>query len=490
MRIDKVSLLNFRCFRSLEITFDPEITILVAPNGAGKTTVLDAVRFALYTFVKGFDIGEAQPVVLQSEDLRLVYQPDALNMEIASPTKITYSGRWGIPLHKHSGEISLTRLPPVNLGALRTPFRLSDQQPRYIPTPSHDQSEKIEYPSEYLTNWAKELQTLVRDEERSEPVQLPLVLYLGTARMWYQGRYNLENNTQRLDNSAFSRLSGYDQCLSATSGYKQFEQWYTWLWQSLREFQIKSLENQSLTSSEKSRADRMQEAIQAIQQAINSLIQGPTGWFNLEYSASHNQQLVMNHPQHGKLPLSQLSDGLRNTVAMVADIAFRCVKLNPHLRTEAAMKTQGIVLIDEVDMFLHPAWQQQIIQSLRSAFPLIQFIVTTHSPQVISTVQRNSIRLLSQDDKSNGYAVIPPGATYGEPSNDVLQSVMNVDPQPPVAEKAELQELTVLVDQGKYDSQRAQQLLSRLQGILGKQHSQLQRLERSIARQKLMQGKA
>ncbi len=67
------------------------------------------------------------------------------------------------------------------------------------------------------------------------------------------------------------------------------------------------------------------------------------------------------------------------------------------------------MLIDEVDMFLHPARQQQIIQSLRSAFPLIQFIVTTHSPQVISTVKRESVRLLEQDEKGNGLASIPAG---------------------------------------------------------------------------------
>lgn len=234
----------------------------------------------------------------------------------------------------------------------------------------------------------------------------------------------------------------------------------------------------------------MKDAIQVIQQAINSLTQEATGWFDLEYSSSHNQQLVMSHPQQGKFPLSQLSDGLRNAVAMVADISFRCIKLNPHLRSNAAVKTQGIVLIDEVDMFLHPAWQQRIIQSLRSAFPLIQFIVTTHSPQVLSTVKRESIRLLEQDESGNGQALIPPGATYGEPSNDVLQSVMQVDPQPPVAEKAGLQKLTALVDQGKYDEPDTKQLMDALKATLGESHPQLQRLQRSIARQNLLKGKA
>lgn len=148
------------------------------------------------------------------------------------------------------------------------------------------------------------------------------------------------------------------------------------------------------------------------------------------------------------------------------------------------------MLIDEVDMFLHPAWQQQIIQSLRSAFPQIQFIVTTHSPQVLSTVKRESIRLLEQDENGNGKALMPLGATYGEPSNDVLQSVMGVDPQPPVKEKADLQKLTGWVDQGKYDEPKTQQLMVALEVALGEKHPQLQRLQRSIARQRLLKGKA
>lgn len=127
---------------------------------------------------------------------------------------------------------------------------------------------------------------------------------------------------------------------------------------------------------------------------------------------------------------------------------------------------------------------------MRGAFPLIQFIVTTHSPQVISTVKRESIRLLEQDENGNGKALMPLGATYGEPSNDVLQSVMGVDPQPPVKEKADLQKLTAWVDQGKYDEPESQQLMAALQVALGDQHPQLQRLQRSIARQNMLKGKA
>lgn len=128
------------------------------------------------------------------------------------------------------------------------------------------------------------------------------MLYLGTARLWYQERYEKQPTEQRLDNSAFSRLSGYDDCLSATSNYKQFEQWYSWLWLSYREHQITQLESPSAKLKEGVRVQRMKEAIQAIQQAINCLTQQVTGWHDLEYSASHNQQLVMSHPQYGKIP--------------------------------------------------------------------------------------------------------------------------------------------------------------------------------------------
>ncbi len=84
-------------------------------------------------------------------------------------------------------------------------------------------------------------------------------------------------------------------------------------------------------------------------------------------------------------------------LALVGDIAYRCYKLNAHLGEEAPQRTHGIVMIDEVDMHLHPSWQQTVLTDLCSAFPKLQFIVTTHSPQVLSTVRRKTmLRALAQ----------------------------------------------------------------------------------------------
>ena len=74
---------------------------------------------------------------------------------------------------------------------------------------------------------------------------------------------------------------------------------------------------------------------------------------------------------------------------MIADIAYRCVSLNGHLGKEAALKSKGLVMIDEIDMHLHPEWQQVVISSLEKAFANIQFILTTHSPQVLTIAQLN-----------------------------------------------------------------------------------------------------
>ena len=83
---------------------------------------------------------------------------------------------------------------------------------------------------------------------------------------------------------------------------------------------------------------------------------------------------------------------------MAADLAYRMVRLNPDLGAMAALETPGIVLIDEVDMHLHPSWQQAVVYDVRKAFPNVQFIVTTHSPQVLSTVPAEAIRILRWDN--------------------------------------------------------------------------------------------
>lgn len=454
MRLNRVTLTNFRCFEHLEIDLHEQLTVLVAPNGGGKTSVLDAARIALWPFVKGFDLGThpGKSATIQVPDVRRRWTPDG-TMEPQVPARICATGEWNSSRRRWQQSRESVR-PNTNT--------LGDADTRD------------------LTGHGKALMGIVLGGKTV--ITLPLISYLGTSRLWFEGRFTSEAKDVTLDVSEFSRTSGYLNCLSYSSSFKTFTAWYGWVYRSYRETQSDALEGRPPTPG----AERFETIISVVKAAINALVQGPTGWRDLEYRSSQNQQLVMQHDTLGLMPVEDLSDGLRNAIAMVADLAYRACKLNPHLGVEAAKQTPGVVLIDEVDMFLHPSWQQTILGSLQSAFPKIQFIVTTHSPQVLSTVRRENIRVIGRDTAGNVVAVSPQAMTYGEPSGDVMHSVMFVDPQPPVQEKADLQRLTELVDQGLYQEQEAVELQERLTAALGEQHPQLQRLHRSRLRQEAL----
>lgn len=458
MRLDKLRVQNYRCFGEFEIDFDPHLTILIASNGGGKTTILDAARVALWPFVKGFDLGNqtSKSATIQIEDVRRAQLSNA-NMESKTPSAIGATGVWG-----DTTEPDTWVQQRVSLN--KSTNTIGDAG------------------SKALTLYSKSLQEQVRADAH---VTLPMVTYLGTSRLWFEGRFTSVAAQTTLDVSEYSRTSGYLNCLSYSSSFKTFTAWYSWLYRSYRENQLIALESKTEMSDT---GHRFEHVIAAIKNAIDLLTREPTGWHSLEYRESLHQQLVMHHPEHGVMPVDMLSDGLRNTIAMVADLAFRACKLNPHLGERAVLETPGIALIDEVDMFLHPYWQQTIIGALRAAFPAIQFIVTTHSPQVLSTVRRENIRVIGKDAQGQLVASQPLAMTYGEPSNNVMHSVMQVDPQPPVDEKPQLLKLTEWVDKGRYREQSAVDLMQHLTEILGEQHPQLQRLQRSIKRQEALKG--
>ena len=326
-----------------------------------------------------------------------------------------------------------------------------------------------------LSSYAKKLQSQVRREADGHVsgVSLPIVAYYPTDRLW---------NIRRLPYKPLprtSRMVGYTHSLESGSDFHLMAEWFRyWSTNALNQRLKAQQEGAALQPSE------FDNAIEAVRKAINLCLK-PSGWGDMDFSIGR-EEIVARHPQHGELPVGMLSDGIRSMLTLVADIAFRTVKLNPNLGPFAATSTEGIVLIDEVDMHLHPAWQQTVLSSLKEAFPRIQFIVTTHSPQVLSTIRKEHIRVLERNADGTTVATWPLASTYGEPSGDVLETVMQVNPQPPVPEREDLHRLTELVDQGLYEADEARVLLARLNEVLGEQHPQLQRLQRSIRRQEAL----
>ena len=212
----------------------------------------------------------------------------------------------------------------------------------------------------------------------------------------------------------------------------------------------------------------------------------PTGWNQLDWDYDGNY-LVVEHCTQGRLPLSALSDGVRNTVALVADIARRCACLNPHLGEDAARKTPGVLLIDEVDMHLHPGWQQQVIELLCRAFQSMQIVLSTHSPHVLSTVERKSIRRIHLHD-GDGILETPQFQTRGVESADVLAAIMGVDPIPHIEEAQWLSNYRALIQQHLLQTPEADALRPRLEAHFGIHHPVILECDRIIRLERFRQS--
>ena len=489
MRIDHVDLTNYRCFAELQVNFHHQMTVLVAPNGQGKTTILDAIKVALWPYVAGFDLGST------ANDVTSILIDDARREQVQS-----HEMDWRLPAEvKAIGQLQVRQL--VLDGTLKNYQSKSERSTLDVAVTFHEdvawqcvryresvkKGTKTKDPvivgALNLNETAKALEQRIFSGEQSTPDDLPMLGYYGTGRLWAQKKLTAIHG--QADSETQSRTFAYRDCLDPSSSYQHFAQWFSRIHQSYLQAQIRNFEKQLPFDADVPYG--LIAPFKAVQQAVDAILTPHTGWHGLKYSAEH-VELVLNHDTHGQLKVSQLSDGIRNMLALVGDIAYRCYKLNAHHGEAAPRRTHGIVLIDEVDMHLHPSWQQTVLTDLMVAFPKLQFIVTTHSPQVLSTVKRENIRVIGQDASGKIIAAPPLAMTYGEPSGDVLHSVMMVDPQPPVAEKADLQRLTEWVDQGNYQSTEAKQLMKSLSAALGEQHPQLQRLQRSIQRQEALKG--
>lgn len=394
-KLQSLALKNFRCYEELKLELEPCLTVLVADNGGGKTTILDAIRIGLWPYLSGFDLANKTPSFgnsLQIDDIRLT--PSENNRETARqlPVEITLTGE------VCSEALSWMRFRDSELAKSQT---------------------KSDAITRQLKKLAEQQQVAVRDLQK-DAIDLPIFGYYGTGRLWDKKKLTSTKSSKTDKVDAQIRTFAYTDCLDPASSYRQFESWFTDAFLVIREEQIERFES---GYSNIKASPEAENPVTVIQKAVNTLL-SETGWHNPAYSQK-KRALVLHHKEQGMMPIELLSDGIKNMLAMVGDIAYRCALLNSHLGAEAAQKSQGVVMIDEVDMHLHPRWQQTVISGLLEAFPNIQFIVTTHSPQVLSTVPDECIRILK-----NGKVHASPKGTKGAESSRVLKRVFDVDVRP------------------------------------------------------------
>jgi len=145
-----------------------------------------------------------------------------------------------------------------------------------------------------------------------------------------------------------------------------------------------------------------------------------------------------------EISLDQLSDGEKNLIALVGDIARRLAIANPN--SKRPLSGEGVVLIDEIDLHLHPSWQRLMVPQLQKAFPNCQFIITTHSPQVLSHVAPESIFLLNNEQGHFTYSKAI--ESFGQNSDRILEDLLHVDSRPP-EQKKQLHDLFLLIQSGE-----------------------------------------
>lgn len=446
MKLIRLELENYRCFQRLTLDLDPRLTVLVARNGQGKSALLDALKIAIWPYVRGYDLGST------TNDVTGIH-PDDVRLEAKQP---------------HQMEPRL----PVTITAVAELEGESLQWSRRRESIRKGTKTKDDKGAIGLEGHAKLHEYGVFFEEASAIEQqsdLPVLAYYGTGRLWSQKK--LTAAFDKAENAEYSRTYAYRDCLDPASNYKHVAKWYTRVFRTYREEQIRNLERGH--SSAELRAEIV-APVQAVQAAVNAILEAHTGWKNLAYS-SEFAELALEHDDHGLLKVSQLSDGIRNMLALVADIAYRCVKLNPHLGREAVRTTTGIVLIDEVDMHLHPAWQQTVLPDLRKAFPAIQFIVSTHSPQVLTTVPAECIRILAseRDERSGQQRTVIQRVhqqTEGLASSDVMAEVMGIDPIPDIEWARKLSQYKALIEQDLQENDDGLSLRVQLDAHFGVQH--------------------
>lgn len=425
LRLDTLSLTNFRCFEQCEIGFHPNLTVLVAENGSGKTAVLDGVAAALSVFVNAINPNEKSRKIERS-DVRLL--PDGTGkMEPCLPTE-------------YLAQATVRNEPVIWKSTVRT------------------------YGGKVRPSF-RELATLQQAalKFRADSEILPLIAYYGTGRLWSEHR--LTEYRRSSVTNVEERVAGYSDCLTSSSSFKDVSTWF--------EHRFRQTASPAFRESLATNL----AMIEGVKRATREVL-APTGWLNLAWD-SELASLSAEHESQGRLPLFMLSDGVRTMLALVADVARRCASLNPQLSDQASLQTPGVLIIDEVDMHLHPRWQQQVLGLLQGAFPALQIIVSTHSPHVLSTVEKSSIRVLRTEENELSVET-PLLQTRGVESADVLAAVMDVDPIPQVEESKKLSAYRALIEDGKAEGPDALALRGRLVSHFGERHPVMLECDRLI----------
>ena len=341
MIFKEVQIQNYKAIKDMQLQFSPGVNLLIGDNGVGKTSVLDALAVALGGFLSGVS---GVPVDgIQQADIRIETELIAgasAAIKYMTPTVISCE----MDVDGKSFEWARTR--EGESSKFRT--RISDRT---------------------ITNFAAKL-------TNDATTVLPLISYMSTMRVARSKRGDYGSASKQLND----RRCGYIGCLDSVLDIKGIKEWCL-------NMEMEAFRQEKPIPEYESFKGAVSEGMRK----MSALEKAPTVFYSKLF------QDVAYTEGESALPISYLSAGYQSLLWMTMDFAYRLALLNPG-QSDYHQAT-GVVLIDELDMHLHPKWQWNALGALEEVFPKVQFIIATHSPIIISSCKNG--RLIRLDSEQN-----------------------------------------------------------------------------------------
>jgi predicted ATP-binding protein involved in virulence len=401
MHIQQVKIKNFRCFEGLTVNLNPDVNIFVGNNGSGKSAVLDAISAAMYPYVS-----QIQRIADQNQDKSPIFKSD-------------------LSVQKNNLKQKNKRITP-QFQALVKGFpewsieyeNIFSREHENIFVDENSIGFDVDFKNQKLSKLIGSIDDKYKDER--EDSRLGLIAYYKENRKGIIKIKDIFNQTP-------NKFDAFKNALNASANFTDLADWFF-----LRELQE--------LREEKKRGDFDFELsdLKHVRKAIATII-APNArvYFTQTTSAQLMVEWETETGEKIELSLNQLSSGYRNMLALVMDFARRLAQANPQM--ENPLEAEAVLIIDELDLHLHPTWQQKIIPDLRKVFPNTQIIATTHSPEIVTTVKRHQVKILE-----NYQIKECPTPTRGRSSSDIVLEVLGLKKPRPDTEESRT--LTALFD--------------------------------------------
>jgi energy-coupling factor transporter ATP-binding protein EcfA2 len=420
VRIKRLQLVHVRAFEHMELDFTPGLNLLVGINGAGKSTILEALAICLSRILPGISASQSPPRAFGIEDIQGA--APYLDAELV----IDVGGKEFRYLRHQQREPFVSGTP----GAVAPRDRLRLERRRDRPGRLRERLRELQATpaAPDLDTYTPELGTL-RATVRSAKDR-PLGIYFSTTRSVIPGKVASSKRAVGGEAAAFA-----DALASREMQLGELAAW---------------MGAQELLRAEDPRAAKHLVALRRAASGFLPQCQ------NLRAEADPRPRLLVD--KNGlALDARQLSDGERSLLALALDLARRLSQANPNA-ADPVKQGRAVVLIDELDLHLHPRWQRTVVERLTEVFPRCQFIATTHSPQIIAGVEPEQVVLLTASGPMR------PDRSLGMDSNWILRNIMEADERPAEAAEA-LRAVEAAIQRSAFKQARARMAAARKNGL-------------------------